>query len=278
MRSLAPLYGIACLALVAACQSPRIGASTGSQLDECRDDGDCGSGRCLAGYCTCNTGEDCPVQECAPESPTTAPVTTLVDSSETEYDGPAVVAAIHVEQEPLERTIVDFELTDRREATLSLYFANPLFVRILTAHRSLHATLTSGGEGNRRATLLVLRDEQEQMLLATHTGSTHLMETGIFDTPDVAGFTLELSPLCRSRTEDGCFENQVQTEFIGTVSADTSLHLHPWAQSGWMSIEDAPHHVRLWSSGIDGGASRCDTVTEPGRYLHFDVVIDEQAR
>jgi hypothetical protein len=131
----------------------------------------------------------------------------------------------------------------------------------------------SGGSGNRVYALLVLRDENDRLVLALHTGSDQLYVGGLFETSDTAGFSLTLRPVCRSSVDDGCFEHQTQAEFIGTFAGDDETSLHLLDPSGTLRIAGQPYSLQFSSSSVEGGEAICTNPDlAPARYLEFEVV------
>lgn len=219
---------------------------------------------------------DEPVGTCPAEG-TVARRTLLVETSETDYAGPATVADVTFEPSAFTNVKASLALSDRPGAVLTVRFVEgtpdgTLLAPLLEAGRPVSVTLMAGGIENLRYTLLVVRDAEERLLLAYHAGSDQLFQSGLFDTPEILGFTLDLAPLCRSSVADGCFEHQSQALYAGRFSADDSVVLDNARQGERLTVSGSAFAVSFWSQSVDGGKALCESVPFSSRYADFYAV------
>jgi hypothetical protein len=232
----------------------------------------CGNGRCppsggIAASSHSATFQQESVPQCPMPDTTVSRPVIVMQTSEGDYVGPATVTGVAINHAAFPDAVASLEFTDRAGASLAVHFMQGTIDGILSIGRRVSATLRTGGIENLKYNLLVLRDEGNPLLLAYYSGSDQLYQSGVFDTPDVTGFTLELNPLCRSAV-DGCFEHQSQAEYMGTFATDDRLSLRS-GQEGSLTLAKRPYSVRFWSQSVDGGKSLCKDVPFPGRYVEF---------
>ena len=230
-----------------------------------------GYGLCasLAGFGRCDSTEE----------PTCSRITgipsSFVDTDIDEYDGPAQVTSVADGGPATGVTdgIITLALLDLEGETLEVRVRGESLRQLFPEGRMVHATVMSGGEANLSYVLVVLRDEEGELLFVYHEGGDELYEEGLFADESTLGFSLELQVLCSESVADGCFEHQVQRDFVGVFGADETSVLDG-AEPATLIIDTRTYSVTFWSTSVEGGRSLCNTDILPGRYLTLRVEPD----
>lgn len=178
------------------------------------------------------------------------------------YEGPVTVQSVTDAQGGRRVTLV-FNERAGGQATLTLRDELPM-----PQGARFRALLEADGGNDVEHAFLALWDDDENLVLAVHTGADGLYQAGRFSTKELFGATVELRMQCQDSVDDGCFEDQVQAVYEATFDADNQVTLDG-TRNETLSIEGREYSVSFVGRGLDGGANTCNNGLSPGRFIDF---------
>ena len=208
-----------------------------------------------------------PVPACPELASTTSLPALFFTTDVADYEGPATVTQVDGGNVGLTaNNAVNEQFLLRFNGSAPVYL--PLGQRV-------NVLVKNSGEGSAKRTLLVIRNDSDELLLVSHAGDDQLYQQGLFSTPDVIGATLTLRMLCQSAVSDGCFEQQVQANYEGIFSSDDDqLTTDGAGLPVNFVIAGRTFALTFDSSSVDGTSRKasCDPSATPGRYLSFSLL------